>query len=179
LLLVAATGARAAPPTAPSSPFFSSIADAVASRNDLSLLVQVVEQTGLTQQFASPDLPATIFAPTNGAFLGAAKELGLPPPKDGRLELPRANSSLLLDILRLHVVPGTPLWSLERLKDERPRLLTLLPGAEPLEIGVDHEGGVTVRAGSSYSTAKVVQGDVYAGQAVIHVIDRVLLPGSI
>jgi uncharacterized surface protein with fasciclin (FAS1) repeats len=208
LLLLGGAAAAAASSSSSSSsppPSFALVAGAVAERSDLSLLVEAVRATGLTRQFASPDLPATIFAPSDAAFLEAGERLGLGSGAGGgsgdggasarpRLFLPEANRTLLLDILRFHVVPGTPPWSLQRLKDERPRLLTLLPGAESIEVGNEggaaggggSGGGLTIRSSAwpastslEAAAARVVEGNVRAGQAVLHIIDRVLLPASI
>lgn len=188
----AAAAQQPAPPTSP--PPFRSPADAVASRRDLSLLVAAVEAAGLTAQFSSADLPATIFAPTNAAMERAIKSLSsgdggsaatTTPPE----QLLRANRAVLFDVLRYHVVPGAPVWTLDRLRaaaDDgggahagRPplRLMTLLPGASALGVGVLSDGTVLV-ACSSGTVARVLDGDIRAGASILHVIDEVLVPAG-
>ncbi len=183
LLLLAASSLAAAaqdppppsspPPPSPSPPFRSP-ADAVAARPDLSLLLAAVEATGLSAQLSSPLLPLTIFAPSNAAMLRAAESLGVSPDQ----MMSAQNRTLLFSVLRFHVVPGAALWSLDRLRKENPRLITLLPGAEPLEVRALANGTVLVGGGLGI-TSMVVEGDIYAGKSVIHVIDEVKLPGQL
>jgi uncharacterized surface protein with fasciclin (FAS1) repeats len=191
----AAAAQQPAQPTSP--PPFRSPADAVASLPNLSLLVAAVDAAGLTAQFSSEDLPATIFAPTNAAMERAIKSLSsngdgdtstattaTPTPPE---QLLRANRAVLFDVLRYHVVPGAPVWTLDRLRAAdgdgggahagRPplRLMTLLPGASALEVLSD---GTVLVACSSGIVARVVDGDVRAGASVLHVIDEVLIPAG-
>jgi len=175
----AAAGAEpSAAAAAPGAPAFPNPAAAVASRPDLSLLVQAVRATGLTANFEDPDLPLTIFAPTNAAFGEAVRSLGVTPEQI----LAGGDRSLLFDVTRCHVIPGAPVWTVARLRQERPRLITLLPGAEPLEIGTMPNGAVRINGGIG-PTAIVLEkeggGDITAGRSVIHVIDAVLLPGAL
>jgi uncharacterized surface protein with fasciclin (FAS1) repeats len=172
------------PPSSSSSSSFRSPADAVASRPDLSLLVAAVEAAGLTAQFSSPDLPATIFAPTNGAMERAIKSLSGGGGGDGPAapQLLRQNRAVLFDVLRYHVVPGAPVWTLDRLRaadghgSPPLRLMTLLPGASALEVGASPSDGSVLVVGASGTVARVVDGDVRAGASVLHVIDEVLIP---
>jgi uncharacterized surface protein with fasciclin (FAS1) repeats len=173
LLAPAAASAQDPPPPSSPQPPFRSPAEAVASRPDLSLLVAAVEATGLTPQFSSPDLPLTIFAPNNAGLLKAVESLGTTPQ-----QVLAQNRSLLFDTLRFHVVPGAPVWSLERLRAEQPRLITLLPGAEPLEVRKQENGSVLIGGGLG-PTAMIIDGDIYAGKSVIHVIDEVKIPGTL
>lgn len=129
-------------------------------------LIAAAEAAGLTTllqcvtaaRLDLPTTPITVFAPSNDAF---AK---LPEGTIAALLEPE-NRATLTRVLGLHVVEGR-LAASELLAGRR---LTTLAG-ESIEVAL--RGGRLEVGGA----AKVVRSDVEAGSAVIHVIDRVLLP---
>jgi len=100
--------------------------------------------------------PFTVFAPTDDAFAALPRET-----VQGLLADPPA----LARVLTYHVVPGR-VSSAQITHDGEQK--TVEGGV--LTIAVN--GGVTV------NDATVIQADVEAGNGVIHVIDRVLIPAA-
>jgi len=104
------------------------------------------------------DGPFTVFAPTDAAFEalpeGTVEELLKP-----------ENKEQLISILTYHVVPGKVMSS--DLTDGMKA--ATVQGAE---ITVDIDGGAMV------DEAKVIQADIEAANGIIHVIDKVIMPGS-
>ena len=125
------------------------------------MLATAVEAAGLTDTL-NGEGPFTIFAPSDSAF-------GKIPPADleGVLADPEG---VLTDILTLHVIAGQQLSSSD------------LVGAGTVDtlngtVTIDQFGvRVTVDAGSGQ--AIVVCGDIQTANATVHIIDSVLLPGS-
>ncbi len=141
------------------------VVDIAAGDDRFSTLVAAVTAADLAETLSGPG-PFTVYAPTNAAFEA------LP---DGTLDslLQPENKGQLTDILLYHVddrdlrstgfAPGAnyykPLLTSER--------LCITPGAN----------GVTIADGTG-DTANVVAADIVADNGVIHVIDKVLLPGT-
>ena len=136
-------------------------ATAASNNPQLSTLAAAVEAAGLTDTL-NGEGPFTIFAPSNSAF-------GKIPPADleGVLADPEG---VLTDILTLHVIAGQQLSSSDLVEAGT---VDTLNGT----VTIDQFGDrVTVDAGSGQ--AIVVCGDIQTANATVHIIDSVLLPGS-
>ena len=130
-----------------------------------STLVAAVTAAGLAETLSGPG-PFAVFAPVNGAFaaLPAGTVETLPKPE---------NKAQLTDVLLYHVddrrltAAGIP----EGSNDVRP-----LPALQR-QCLAKGAGGVTIADGTA-AVANVVVADIIADNGVIHVIDKVLLPGT-
>ena len=128
---------------------------AVAADNpQLSQLVAALQAAGLTDVLEQAG-PLTVFAPNNDAF----SQLN-----QSDLTALLSNPQQLTSILQYHVVEGS--YPSSELSDGQ--TLTTLSGDE-LPVTVD---GSTV----TVDGATVVQPDLQAGNGVIHIIDKVLMP---
>ena len=107
----------------------------------------------------SSEKESTVFAPTDAAFLALLDELGL--TADQLL----ASEALVSKVLRYHVVRGrldaTAVLASEQIRTFQGGLLY-------------QDGGVLTDANGR--TATIIATDIEAGNGVIHVIDRVVLP---
>merc|ERR1712130_1016931 len=149
---------------------YSSVAEAASSTPDLSILLLAAQQAELavidpseigpgTLLLSDPDLVATVFAPSNAAFEAylTANEL--------------LASEDLASILQFHVVPDVAAQSSSLTNGQT--VPTVL--GPDLTISVD---GSTVTVSGGTNTATVTTPDVAAGQAIVHIIDAVLIPPS-
>jgi transforming growth factor-beta-induced protein len=138
---------------------FSGMADdpaATAAGNNpvLSTLVTAVVQAGLVDTLNSEG-PFTIFAPTNDAFAAL-------PPAD--LEAVLADNDLLASVLTYHVIAGQSLSAAEL--------------AEAGELETVNGATLTFDTdGTTVNGIDVVCSDVHTGNATVHIISGVLLPG--
>jgi len=139
----------------PESP---SIVEIATGNDDFSLLVEALIAADLVDAVNGPG-PITVFAPTNEAFVTLLGELGL------SKEALFANTELLTTVLTYHVVPGA-LFSPAVLASET---LTPLQG-EPITVDP---------SGPAVNDSLLGPIDLAASNGIVHVIDRVLLPGSI
>ena len=133
------------------------IVDVAAGNPDFSTLVTALQTAGLVETLQGRG-PFTVFAPTDDAF--AALPAGT---VEGLLQDPEA----LANILTYHVVPG--LMTAEFLTGQRGRIEMVNGGFVHMDAT-----GAGVRLNRA---ASVVAADVEASNGLIHVIDRVLLPG--
>ena len=145
------------------------VANAVNS-DDHTTLVAAVKAAGLVDTLNSPG-PFTVFAPTNEAFAA------LPAGTVDTLLKP-ANKGTLTQVLTYHVVPGRldskKLASLVAMNGGAATLVTV-DGAElKVTMGGPNMLLVTDQKGD---VAHVTIADVYQSNGVIHVIDKVMLPG--
>eukprot|EP01023_Acetabularia_acetabulum_P057965 TRINITY_DN6779_c0_g1_i3.p1 TRINITY_DN6779_c0_g1~~TRINITY_DN6779_c0_g1_i3.p1 ORF type:complete len:328 (+),score=75.00 TRINITY_DN6779_c0_g1_i3:102-986(+) len=139
----------------------SSIAATAVATPELSSLVEALTQAGLVETLSDPSFVATVLAPTNEAFEKLIASFGV--TLDQLLMDPQ-----LTNILLYHVIGDAAVLSGD-LQDGA-ELTTLLGQT----VTVDLSDGVSF-VGSG-STGSVVVADVVACQAVVHVIDEVLLP---
>lgn len=154
LALGLATGAKAA-----------NIVEIAAADERFSTLVAAVTAAGLAETLSGPG-PFTVYAPVNDAFAA------LPEGTVETLLLPE-NKGQLTDVLLYHV-------------DDRKLTANMFPAGstsfKPLNTGerlcvTKTAGGVTI-ADSTPQMANVIIADIMADNGVIHVVDKVLLPGA-
>jgi uncharacterized surface protein with fasciclin (FAS1) repeats len=133
------------------------IVDTAVSAGTFNTLVAAVQAADLVDTLKG-DGPFTVFAPTDAAFEA------LP---DGTVEnlLKPENKDQLVAVLTYHVVAGKVMSG--DLSDDM-TAATVQGG----EITIDLDNGVMV------NDASVVTADIEAGNGVIHVIDKVILPSS-
>ena len=130
------------------------IADLASENPDLSAMFQIAGQLGLADQLSDPDAgPFTVFAPTNDAFGDAA---GL---------LSRLDDGQTQTAVGFHVVQGT-ITSADLIAGATFETLA----GETLTVGED---------GTLTGGVRILNGDIEADNGVIHVIENVLVPGSI
>ena len=140
------------PPAAPAS--INNLADVLALDGRFNTLLAAVGAAGLGEVLTTGG-PLTLFAPTDEAF---AK---LPP---GTVESLLANTNALRDILLYHVL-GEPKRALELLYRQNAETL------QGSEVTISwRNGGVFV------NDSRVINANVSSPNAVIHVLDAVLLP---
>jgi len=143
----------------------ASIVDIAAGDERFSTLVAAVQAAGLAETLAGPG-PFTVYAPLNDAFAA------LP---DGTVErlLQPENKDQLTNVLLYHVddrkltagmIPAGSNYFKPILASER---LCITAGGS----------GVSIADGTGES-ANVVIADIMADNGVIHVVDKVLLPGT-
>ena len=133
------------------------IVDTAVGAGDFGTLVAAVQAAGLVDTLKG-DGPFTVFAPTDAAFAA------LP---EGTVEslLKPENKEQLISILTYHVVPGK-VMSTDLVDDMT--AATVQGG----DITIDLDNGVMI------NDASVAAADIVASNGVIHVIDKVILPGS-
>ena len=142
--------AEATPATQPPA---ATLLAALQSRPELSTLLAAVETAGLAEGLAAPGA-LTVFAPTNDAFAALPQSA---------VDALLANPEALAALLRYHVARGR--YTAADLRVVQPatldgRLLTVVAQGD----------GITVNG------ATVMAADVAAGNGLLHVVDRILLP---
>lgn len=141
------------------------IVDVASSNPDFSSLVFALKETGLDAALMNTAANFTVFAPTNAAFASLLSELKVASIKD----IPKET---LTKVLLYHVKSGKALAS--QIATGYYSTLSNGPVADSyLSMYVDMSN-TTINGRS-----KIAKVDVQAGNGVIHVIDRVLLPMSI
>jgi len=149
---------------APAATMANTIVDIAAGDDRFSTLVAAVQAAGLVEVLQG-DGPFTVYAPLNDAFAA------LPEGTVDNLLLPE-NKEQLTNVLLYHV-------------DDRKLTSTdFAPGAnfyKPVltseRLCIDASNGVEIADGTG-AVANVVVADIEADNGVIHVIDKVLLPGT-
>ncbi len=131
------------------------IVDTAVAAGQFTTLVTAVKEAGLVDVLKG-DGPFTVFAPTDAAFAA------LPP---GTLDKLLADKEALRAVLTYHVVPGKLMASDVVSK-------AALATVEGSEARIDTSSGVKIAG------ADVVKTDIVCSNGVIHVIDRVIIPGS-
>ncbi|WP_425040641.1 fasciclin domain-containing protein [Primorskyibacter sp. S187A] len=142
----------------------NTIVDIAAGDERFSTLVAAVTAAGLAETLSGPG-PFTVYAPVNDAFAA------LP---EGTVEtlLKPENKDQLTNVLLYHV-------------DDRKLKAADFPSGsnyfKPVlaseRLCITSHSGVTIADGSG-ETANVIIADIVADNGVIHVIDKVLLPGE-
>jgi len=162
LKTLAATAALATAATAASA---TTIVDIAAGDERFSTLVAAVQAAGLAETLSGPG-PFTVYAPLNDAFAalpaGTVESLLKPENKD------QLTNVLLYHVddrkLTAGMIPAGSNYFKPILASER---LCITAGAD----------GVSIADGTG-EMANVVIADIMADNGVIHVVDKVLLPGT-
>lgn len=138
----------------------TTIIDIAAGDAQFSTLVSALERTGLVSTLEG-DGPFTVFAPTNAAF------------EQSGVDLAALSDNELRNILLYHVVPGEVRSN--DLQDGQTYAATAstdAPGANQLSMLIEKSPtGIELNG-----TSTVTNGDVVAGNGVIHVINNILIP---
>ena len=132
---------------------------AAGSPGEFTVLVEAVVAANLAGTLAGAG-PFTVFAPTDAAFTALLAELT-------KAQL-LADIALLTRVLTYHVVPS-------RVFAAQVPVDTAISTVETGTFTVDGDLRITDERGRS---AGIVGTDVFATNGVIHVIDRVILPGA-
>lgn len=152
----AAAIALAVPAYAGSHSMSKDIVDTATEAGSFETLLAAATAAGLVDTLKGEG-PFTVFAPTDAAFAalpaGTVDDLLKPENKDK-----------LVDILTYHVVPGKVMST--DLSDDM--TATTVEGGDVM---IDLDNGVMV------NDATVTQADIEASNGVIHVIDKVIMPG--
>jgi uncharacterized surface protein with fasciclin (FAS1) repeats len=155
---------------APMYPSKNIIQNAVNSK-DHTTLVAAVKAAGLVETLQGPG-PFTVFAPTNAAFAA------LPSGTVDTLLQPE-NKPALARVLTYHVVPGRlDAAALERAITAGHGTATLKTASGGTLWAMKNGDRNIVLRDTGGSVASISTYDVHQANGVIHVIDRVLLPGS-
>jgi uncharacterized surface protein with fasciclin (FAS1) repeats len=145
------------------------IVDNAVNSKDHTTLVAAVKAAGLVPTLKSPG-PFTVFAPTNAAFAA------LPAGTVDTLLKPE-NKATLGKVLTYHVVPGrldaAALAQQIRAGNGRAMLKTASGG---MLTATMNGSGIEITDDKG-DHAMVTTSDVYQSNGVIHVIDKVMLPG--
>jgi uncharacterized surface protein with fasciclin (FAS1) repeats len=145
------------------------IVDNAVNSRDHTTLVAAVKAAGLVDTLKSPG-PFTVFAPTNASFAA------LPAGTIDTLLKPE-NKPMLTQVLTYHVVPGrmdaATLSQQIRAGNGRALLKTASGGT----LVATMSGSNVLITDAKGGSATVTIADVYQSNGVIHVVDKVLLPG--
>jgi uncharacterized surface protein with fasciclin (FAS1) repeats len=145
------------------------IVDNAVNSRDHTTLVAAVKAAGLVDTLKSPG-PFTVFAPTNASFAA------LPAGTVETLLKPE-NKPMLTQVLTYHVVPGrmdaATLSQQIRAGNGRALLKTASGGT----LVATMSGSNVLITDAKGGSATVTIADVYQSNGVIHVVDKVLLPG--
>ena len=145
------------------------IVDNAVNSKDHTTLVAAVKAAGLVDTLKSPG-PFTVFAPTNAAFAA------LPAGTVDTLLKPE-NKPTLTKVLTYHVVPGKvdaqALMAMIAAGGGKATLKTASGGT----LTATTSGGKVMITDAKGGSAMVTIANVYQSNGVIHVVDKVLLPG--
>jgi len=141
------------------------IVGAAIANPNFSILVQAVVKAGLVDALKGLT-GATVFAPTNDAFVALLGELGFGSLDD--VPVPT-----LTNILLYHVFAGAPVKAADVTTGYVPSL-SPGPATSTVSIFLEKNGGVKID-----NRAAVIAADVITTNGVIHAIDKVILPNKI
>jgi uncharacterized surface protein with fasciclin (FAS1) repeats len=131
---------------------------------DLSILAEAVVAADLAGTLSAPG-PYTVFAPTNAAFAALLTELGVT-----KAEL-LANKPLLTAVLQYHVLGA----KVAKAQIPLGKAITPLAGGF---FKIDLSGADVVITDGRNRTSKIIATDIAASNALVHVVDKVILPGN-
>ena len=136
---------------------YPTVVDIAVNNDGFSVLVAALQKAELVSALQGEG-PFTVFAPTDAAFTALLTELGV--SAEYLLNHPQ-----LAEILTYHVVSGKVMSG--DLTDGM-----MAPTLNGEEITVDLDGGVMI------NDSNVILADLEAGNGVVHVIDKVLIPSD-
>ena len=145
------------------------IIDNAVNSKDHTTLVAAVKAAGLVETLKGPG-PFTVFAPTNEAFAA------LPAGTVDNLLKPE-NKATLTKVLTYHVVAGNMNAAalLKAIKDGNGKaMLTTVQGGK---LTATTKGGKVMVTDEKGNVATVTIADVTQSNGVIHVVNKVLMPG--
>ncbi len=151
------------------APMYASkdIMDNAVNSKDHTTLVAAVQAAGLVETLKGPG-PFTVFAPVNAAFAA------LPPGTVDTLLKPE-NKAMLTKVLTLHVVPGKlDAVALTGMMQAGKAMLQTIEGES---LTATAPSGVVTLTDPNGGIAHVTTPNVIQSNGVVHVVDRVLLPG--
>eukprot|EP01023_Acetabularia_acetabulum_P050099 TRINITY_DN5389_c0_g1_i1.p1 TRINITY_DN5389_c0_g1~~TRINITY_DN5389_c0_g1_i1.p1 ORF type:complete len:816 (-),score=159.18 TRINITY_DN5389_c0_g1_i1:625-3072(-) len=145
-------------------PQLRSITEVAALEPELSTFLMAV---GAANVSFSSDV-FTIFAPKNDAFDRALTKLGI------TLQMLAMDKDALTSILQYHVVPGQRITSAELFDGQE--FDTFIDNGNPKSVKIEVDGFNNILINGIGSDALVDTADIYASNAIIHIVDNVLLP---
>ncbi|MDH6592483.1 putative surface protein with fasciclin (FAS1) repeats [Variovorax sp. TBS-050B] len=145
------------------------IVDNAVNSKDHTTLVAAVKAADLVGTLKSPG-PFTVFAPTNTAFAA------LPAGTVDTLLKPE-NKPTLTKVLTYHVVPGRMDGTALAKAIQAGGGKAMLKTASGDTLTAAMSGGKVMVTDAKGGTATVTIANVYQSNGVIHVVDKVLLPG--
>ena len=131
---------------------------------DLSILVEAVVAADLGGTLTAPG-PYTVFAPTNAAFAALLTELGVT-----KAQL-LADKPLLTAVLQYHVLGA----KVAKAQIPLGKAITPLAGGF---FKIDMSGADVVITDGRNRTSKIIATDIPASNALVHVVDKVILPAN-
>lgn len=147
---------------------------------DFDILLAAVTTAGLAGVLNDPDLDLTVFAPTDGAFVGLSTALGYDGTDEAGAWTYLVESltllgggdpiPLLTQVLTYHV-------SGESLQSSQVLSALTIPTLQGGDLGVS--GTMLVDAEPDVADPSIVGVDIQAANGIIHVIDGVLLPADL
>jgi transforming growth factor-beta-induced protein len=141
--------------------------DAAVANPNLSILVAALTREDLDFDFVttlSGDGPFTIFAPTNDAFVALLES------NMNWNELADIPAATLEAVLKYHVIAGANVTSADITDGQMPETF------EGTTVTLNKMGSDVTVTDANDNTANVALPDVQTGNAVIHVIDKVIVP---
>ncbi|KEO71762.1 fasciclin domain-containing protein [Anditalea andensis] len=134
---------------------------------NFSKFMELVDQSGLAPSMRAAD-EFTVFIPTNDAF----KELTV--RQYEALTKPE-NKDMLTRVIKAHIFPAKV-----GMNDFTGR--QTMETSDGVEIPIETEGAVATAGGVNRMVvggARIMKSDVQASNGVIHVVDRVIIPGQV
>jgi uncharacterized surface protein with fasciclin (FAS1) repeats len=131
---------------------------------DLSILVEAVVAADLAGTLSAPG-PYTVFAPTNAAFAALLTELGVT-----KAQL-LADKPLLTAVLQYHVLGAR----VAKAQIPLGKAITPLAGGF---FKIDQSGADFIITDGRNRTSKIIATDIAASNALVHVVDKVILPAN-
>ncbi|MCD6077572.1 MAG: hypothetical protein K0R89_1510 [Ramlibacter sp.] len=145
------------------------IVDNAVNSKDHTTLVAAVKAAGLVETLKSAG-PFTVFAPTNNAF-------SMLPTGTVDTLLKPENKSTLTTVLTYHVVPGRIDAAALSQQIKAGGGKAMLKTASGGTLTASMRGNDVLIVDAKGNGAVVTTADVYQSNGVIHVVDKVLLPG--
>jgi uncharacterized surface protein with fasciclin (FAS1) repeats len=159
--VLAACGSDTADAGTPSS---QNVVQLAQGNPDLSILVEAVVAADLGGTLSAPG-PYTVFAPTNAAFAALLTELGVT-----KAQL-LADKPLLTAVLQYHVLGARVA------KSQIPLGKAITPVGGGF-FKIDQQGADLVITDGRNRTSRIIATDISASNALVHVVDKVILPAN-